>query len=217
MPSPPSHAELVILTGDLVGSSRLDPSEIDAAMAALERASAEVMRQWGEGPARFTRYRGDGWQCIGPPPRLALRAALLFRAHLGALGRSFDTRISVGIGPGTLPADTNLTGAVGVAFELSGRTLDRMPHAPRFAVAWDGPPPHAVLVQAIFALCDEISRHWTPRQAQVLVEAIGPRARPSQEALADRFGVTQQVIARHLAGGGDWALRQALEAIEGGA
>ena len=32
---PEMHPELVVLTGDLVASGRMSPSEIDAAMAAL--------------------------------------------------------------------------------------------------------------------------------------------------------------------------------------
>ncbi len=211
-----SHRDrLVVLTGDLVGSSRLSPSEIDEAIRALDRGATVLSRERGGDVPRFTRFRGDGWQCLGPAPALALRSALFLRAHLGALGRAFDTRISIGIGSGFLAEGaTVLDGAGGPAFELSGRGLDRMAHMPRFAIAWDDPPPGAALIQSIFALADEISRHWTPRQAEVFACLLGPERRPNQETLAATLDITQQVVARHLAGGGDWALRQTLETVE---
>lgn len=211
--------EAVVFTGDLVGSTKLAPEAIAEAMRALETASRLVLDAFGAGQApRFTRFRGDGWQCRGPRPQFCLRAALILRAHLGALGRSFDTRLSIGVGAGILDPDApTLDGATGPAFEISGRGLDKMAHAPRFALGWETPPEGARLIQAIFGLADEISRNWTPAQARVFAAALGPRQRPSQEALARDLDITQQVVARHLAGGGDWALREALQALEDGA
>lgn len=227
--------EVVVFTGDLVSSSKLSPEEIAEAMRALEAAAAEAFRDAGSdrfarpfrgrsgftrafrdaGPARFTRFRGDGWQCLGPEPKFALRAALILRARLSALGRSFDTRISIGIGEGLLDATGGLDGGGGPAFELSGRALDKMPHGQRFAIAWERPPAAAALVRAVFALADEISRNWTPAQARVFAAVLAAAQRPSQEALARDLDITQQAVARHFAGGGDWALREALAALEG--
>lgn len=212
------HLELVVLTGDIVGSSRLAPTELDSAFRALELAAFDITRDWGHGHARFTRFRGDGWQSSGIAPNFSLRAALILRARLRRLGRSFDTRISIGIGQGQLAPDAlDLNAASGPAFELSGRGLDKMAHAPRFAIAWQTPPDAAVFIQSIFALCDEISRHWTPRQAEVFAHMLGPARRPNQESLALLLDIKQQVVARHLVAGGDWALRQALDTLEASA
>jgi hypothetical protein len=172
------------------------------------------MAGWEGGcDARFSRFRGDGWQCLAPSPTQALRAALFLRAGLSALDRAFDTRISVGIGPGTLPATGDLAAAGGAAFEISGRGLDRMARAEQLAVAWKTPPPAAGVIGAVFALCDEVSRLWTPRQAEVLIETLSP-GEESQETLAAQHGVSQQAIAKRLSGGGDWALRRAITAVE---
>ena len=210
--------EIVVFTGDLVGSSKLAPEAIAEAMRALEAASV-LLSALGPGQApRFTRFRGDGWQCRGPRPRFCLRAALMLRAHLAALGRSFDTRISIGVGAGILdPEAPTLDGATGPAFEISGRGLDKMAHAPRFAVGWETQPEGARLIQAIFGLSDEISRNWTPAQARVFAAALGPRQRPSQEALARDLDITQQAVTKHLAGDGEKRLREALQALEDGA
>lgn len=195
----------VVLTGDLVGSSRLAPAELAEALRALEAAAADFARVWAAAgwDAGFSSFRGDGWQCLAPAPRLALRAALALRARLGALGRQFDTRVSIA------------TGAGRAAFELSGRGLDTMEHARRFAVAWTDPPPDADLLRAVFALTDEVSRNWTPGQCRVFARLLLERQRPSQTALARDLDITQQAVAAHLAGGGDWALQEALRAVEG--
>ncbi len=145
-----------------------------------------------------------------------MRAALFFRARLGALGRSFDTRISIGVGSGWLSEAPSLNLASGPAFELSGRGLDSLPHAQHFAIAWEAPPPEAPLVQTIFALADEISRKWTPRQAQVFAASLLAREPRNQVRLGEALGVTQQTVAEHLAGGGDWALQEALKVLEDG-
>ena len=164
---------------------------------------------------RFSSFRGDGWQCLVPAPAFALRGALILRARLAALGRPFDTRISIGIGAGELP-ERGLAAATGPAFELSGRGLDDMRHAQRFLIAWEAPPAEAPLLRAVFALADEISRNWTPAQAKVFARLLAEHPRPSQERLAGALGITQQTVAEHLTGGGDWALKEALSAVEGG-
>ena len=214
------HTGLTVLTGDIVASSRLSAHELNSAFSTLENASLEVMRFWGRGDARFTRFRGDGWQCLGPVPNKLLRSLLYLRARLRTLGRNFDTRISAGIGPGELVGDSDLSGASGEVFELSGRGLDGLSHAARFAVAWDEPPTHddmipADSIEAIFALCDEISRRWTPRQAEVF--SIRLALDQTQAEISEELEITQQSVAKHLAAGGNWALERALAALEGSA
>jgi hypothetical protein len=207
-----SVREIAVLTGDIIRSSRLAPEALDAAIGALA-AGAAAMSSWeGSRDARFSRYRGDGWQCLAPSPAMALRATLFLRAHLRALDGP-DTRISVGIGTASLPASGDLSAAGGPAFETSGRGLDKMARAQQFAIAWAEPPAGAAVIGAVFALSDEISRLWTARQAEVLVETLSP-GEELQEALAAQRGVSQQAIAKRLSAGGDWALQRALAALE---
>lgn len=208
------HSELVVLTGDLVASGRLGPSEINAAMAALSTAATEAMRVWGYGRVRFARFRGDGWQCLAPHPRQTLRVMLLLQARLRQLGPAFSTRISAGIGPGWLPPDQSLGEASGPAFELSGRGLDRLGATARLSVGWDRAPEGADLLRAVVALCDEISRRWTARQAEIIAASLGAETWPGQAPLAERFAVSQQTIGRLLAAGGHRGLMAAIEAVE---
>lgn len=139
---------------------------------------------------------------------------LLLQARLRQLGPGFATRIAAGIGAGRLPPGSGLGEASGPAFELSGRGLDRFGATARLSVDWDAAPEGADWLRAVFALCDEISRRWTVRQAEILTASLGTAERPSQLALADRFGVSQQTIGRLLAAGGHRGLSAALEAVE---
>jgi hypothetical protein len=208
-------SDLAVLTGDIIKSSRLPPGALDAAMKRLA-AAADMMSGWdGSRPARFSRFRGDGWQCLAPSPALALRATLFLRANLRSLDRDTDTRVSVGIGPATVPPAGDLAGAGGPAFELSGRGLDKMARPEQLAISWAAPPPAAPVIAALFSLSDEISRLWTPAQAEVLIETLAP-GEEVQEVLAGRHGVSQQAIAKRLSGGGDWAVQRALAALEAG-
>lgn len=212
-------SNVAVLTGDMVKSSNLSASELDHAMEAL-REGAEALRGWsgvdGAPGGHFSRFRGDGWQCAAPPV-LALRACLCLRARLRRLGRKFETRISVGIGPRSRDGSDAVTGALdGAAFTLSGHGLDDMTRSRLLVIAWHEPPAGAALIDAVFALTDEISREWTPRQAEFLLESLSP-GEEAQEVLAERSGISQQAVAKHLRAGGDRALRLALDAVEGAA
>lgn len=134
--------EIVVFTGDLVGSSKLTSDDLTRAMAALEDAYQDASGIWRGGgwPAVFSAFRGDSWQCLGPAPAFALRGALLLRARLSTLGRPFDTRISIGIGSGWLSRPDTVDVASGPAFELSGHGLDGLGQNRRLAIAWETPP-----------------------------------------------------------------------------
>ena len=109
--------------------------------------------------AAFSSFRGDGWQCLGPDPAFALRAALFLRARLGALGRSFDTRISVGIGSGRLPGAPDSQPRLRSGVRALGARARRACRTPAASPSPGRPPPgDAPLIRAVFALADEISR-----------------------------------------------------------
>jgi alkanesulfonate monooxygenase SsuD/methylene tetrahydromethanopterin reductase-like flavin-dependent oxidoreductase (luciferase family) len=203
---------IAVLTGDIVRSALLAPAELDRAMAALADGAATAAG-WGDGAARFTRFRGDGWQCLAPSPPLAFRVALLLRARLRTEGRAFDTRIAVGIGAAEMPAAGDLAAASGPAFRLAGHGLDTMHRSARLAVGWQDPPADADKVAAIVALLDTLSRRWTPAQARVLVATLPPAA-PTQAEVAAGLGISQQMVAKHLRAAGDPAVETALAALE---
>jgi hypothetical protein len=204
---------LAVLTGDLVASSRLPPPLRDGAFEALGAAAGRIAAWQGSGgDGRFSRFRGDGWQMILARPALALRACLFLRASLRTLDRRLDSRISIGVGPASLPQNGALAAASGPAFEASGRGLDHMARVERFVFAAPDAP-ETGLRRAVVALADEISRRWTARQARVFAAALQPEA-PVQAAIADALDISQQAVAKHLQAGGDWAIRRGIMAFE---
>ena len=122
---------------------RLPPEALDAAMRALARPPrGDVGAGSGGRDARFTRFRGDGWQCLAPAPALALRAALFLRAHLRALDR--DARHPrLGRHRPRQPARGRRSrGGDGPGLrDLRPRPRQDGRAPSSFAVAWAAPPP----------------------------------------------------------------------------
>ena len=196
-----------VLTGDLIASSAA-PDRAEAAMRSLAQTAGEIARWTGQ-DARFTRFRGDGWQMLLPRPGLALRAGLLITARLAARP-TLATRIAIGIGPVTHPGTTDLADARGAAFEASGHALDTLPRSARWAIAGDIAPWQTALV----ALADWHSARWTQEQAEAVALSLPPDA-PAQTALAARLHITRQAFAARLSGAGLAAWHPALTAFEG--
>lgn len=203
-----SLPHLTVLTGDIVKSSRLEAARLNEVISALQTA-ADQARSWdGAGAAaHFTRFRGDGWQCLAGPH--TLRTALFLRASVRVLGRGFDTRISLGIGPGTVEG-RDLSDSSGPAFELSGHGLDTMPRGARWAISG---PSVTRQIEAVFTLCEELSRGWTPPQAAVLREVLPPGS-GTQAEIGLHLGISQQMVAKHLAASGFRALDLAITVME---
>jgi hypothetical protein len=203
-------ATAAILTGDLIGSTRVAADALERAMAALTGA-AEAMSTWGPGAAtRFTRYRGDGWQVYVADSGLALRCALALTASLRAADAGLATRAAIGIGPVDTLGSSSLADARGAAFEASGHALDAMSRGRRLAIEGEGVTPlHRVIVD----LVDERSGRWTANQAEATALHLGPD-QPTLADLATRLGISAQAVNYRLAGAGAPTLRRVLAVWE---
>jgi hypothetical protein len=213
-----SDSIVAVLTGDIVGSSKLGANKLDNLVESLGTA-AERLADWpgNAGSHGFARSRGDTWQLVLTAPELALRACLFLRAAIKSVDRHFDTRIGVGIG-GVDYFDPNDVGASdGEAFRLSGMRLDdRTGHA-RFRIGVEGMDQSEELFSALFALCDRISQEWTAAQAEVSYFLFEPQnADLSQEQIGDLLSpaVTQQQVGKAFLQAGGPALQKAVHAFE---
>jgi len=201
---PELHA---VLTGDLVGSRDFDPKTIDRAMRTLESAATDFGREWGFAPS-FTRFRGDGWQVFVPDPIFVLDLSLYLCACLMADRALPATRLSVGIGPVDSPPTSNLAGASGRAFFVSGDHLETMPKNRRMVIAGTG----IGLWQAtVFQLVEWVSGTWTATQAEAVALAL--LTHETHAKLADRLSITRQAFEARLSGAGFSALSEALHAF----
>lgn len=215
-PAPPA---ILVLTGDVVGSSKLGPDRLDRLFALLEQAHGAIAAWPGPaGPAGFDRYRGDGWQMLLPCPRWALRACLMVRAWLRAADRDFETRAMAGIGPAGTAQPGDLSASGGEAFRLSGQRLDRAKRPPYFDIRIAGAQPdREALLSALFGLADALSQDWTEKQAAIFRLALAPGA-PDQHRIATSLtpSVSQQTVSGHYQAGGGPALDRAVQAFEAG-
>ncbi|MEP3298836.1 MAG: hypothetical protein ABJO27_20575 [Pseudoruegeria sp.] len=202
---------IAVLTGDLIGSTRKPPATVDAAMSVLAKAS-DTLSEWQEASVHFTRARGDGWQLALTSPVLGLRSCLFLRASLRAANLDLNTRISVGVGLGSLSTSGDLNGASGDAFVLSGHGLDRLTKKQSFS--FNNSEENSPL-QAIFILADALSDGWTVAQAASMAGALSPHA-PTQSELAKTLGHSRQAIQKSLSSAQFEALRQAIDVYEAG-
>lgn len=202
--------EAAVLTGDLIGSTEVEPAAADRAMLALAEA-AQTIARWSGQDTLFTRFRGDGWQIYLAEPALVLRTTLLLFASLRGKGGGLATRLSVAVGPVDRLGDTGLAEAVGAAFTLSGRNLDKMTSTFVYAEA-DG---DYRWTAAVMDLAAWQAQQWTREQAEAAALALDlPRA--TDQTLAASLGISRQAFQSRLKGTGLVAMTRALMAFEHG-
>ncbi|MCI2398721.1 MarR family transcriptional regulator [Aliiroseovarius subalbicans] len=205
------QTHIAVLTGDIIGSTKMEPGDLTRAFDALS-AAAEVQADWHGEDLHFTRQRGDGWQVRLARPELALRSALAFRAALRCEGKEFSTFIAVAEGAGNpIAPNTDLNKATGATFINSGRTLDRLKESP---VPVQMGHQSADATTAAFILADYISQTWTPAQAAAILPMLSPGKLRSHTDVALALGKSRQAVTKALDGAGFDAIWLALKNIE---
>lgn len=199
-----------VLTGDLVGSSRLSPASLQGARQTFEAASAEIAG-WAPKLVASTPdfFRGDSWQLLLTQPGFSLRAAFYIRASLKAGDPDWDTRIAIGLGEVAKIDKGRTSLSSGEAFLLSGHALDAMGAATNIIVSGQSSAGLDVLAR----ICSSMADDWSQKQAQAVCLALAPDA-PTQAEMAERLGVTQQAVSKALASAKISAFLQAAQYCE---
>lgn len=199
----------VVLTGDIVGSTRLHPDQLNAAFGMLRLSLEKLQNLSGQSThVGIDRFRGDSWQCIIQAPELALRACLIARSALLGLHPSCDTRIAAAIGAVSDLSDQGIGASDGWAFRASGRHLEELNNANRMGMVFESiSPEFTMFSESICSALNLIIQGWTPKRAAVM-SAFLQLDYSNQSSLADHFGVSQQTINQHLkvAGGANLQL-----------
>lgn len=165
--APHTHIYAVI-TGDIVGSTKLSPGE----MADVRGTVMHTVREFANGNSEAISkgvefFQGDSWQVLLKDPRAALRLTLLIQAKLLA-EYGVETRAAIGIGT-VARIERNAAISTGEAFTLSGRALETM--TGYFGLTGDLPTrasDFALWFTACLRLCSPLERSWTRRQAEVM-------------------------------------------------
>jgi len=137
-----------VITGDVVGSSKLEPAVRHALLDLLAASFATVDECFGPMESRFAIYRGDSFQGVLSNPRTAMHAALLLRASIraGLPGTRFpkDPDVYLAVGIGTISSLPEGQGAMGdgEAFRRSGPALDDLTTKGTRAAAYAGAESH---------------------------------------------------------------------------
>lgn len=112
---------IAVITGDLVGSSKLSSDVFGPVMSDLARLLKKFRARYG---IEFDIYRGDSFQLVTPPSMAATLATMIDLA-LRSGDFAVEVRQCIGIGTGETGKQGVKT-ATGEAYILSGQGLDTM-------------------------------------------------------------------------------------------
>lgn len=204
-----------VLTGDVVGSSKLTARDRKKLISALKNASRSVRKAFADAvPRDIDIFRGDSWQLIVTDPPKAIRIGLFMRAAFKSEwgnGKN-DTRIAIGIGKVDFIPAGSISEGDGEAFRRSGTALERMKKNTRMQLSLPDQSAEET-ANVILYLVDTIAMRWTNRQARAVTGALEGL---TQDEIAKRWkqSTSQQNVAKHLSGSGWRGIENALLYIE---
>ncbi|MBA4375286.1 MAG: hypothetical protein C0401_03820 [Anaerolinea sp.] len=167
---------LAVLTGDIVGSTKLEADRRLFLYKTFPVLSALLKEKYPEEISyRISNFRGDGWQIIVNHPKKAFEISLFIRTFIRFTFRTekLDTRIAIGIGPIQFIPDDNVSAGDGPAYTISGRLLESFTSncmgigftAARSELS-------AKSVESMVTLLDHIITSWGPGQCQAVFLAL---------------------------------------------
>jgi len=157
-----------VITGDIVGSTKLSPGEMADVRGTISHTVREFAKRNSETVSKGVEFfQGDSWQLLLKDPCVALRLTLLIQAKLLA-EYGVETRAAIGIGTVDGMEKTAAT-STGEAFTLSGRALQKITGYFRLTGALpDRAGELARWFPAILHVCSGLTNSWTNRQAEVV-------------------------------------------------
>lgn len=203
-----------VITGDIIGSSRLSLKERHHLHDVMKRGATELKKQFGTVmPLGVDFYSGDAWQMVLAEPKSTLRAGLLYRAHLRASMDNADTRLVIGVGTIDFVPRGRVSEGEGEAFRASGRLLSEGTSSSRMRFSAPSHPEWDFLDLAVCLLDALIVRHWTSKRALAITGALRGW---TQGKIAGLWTppIRQQSVVDHLRGAAWEATEQTLEAFE---
>jgi hypothetical protein len=198
-----------VVTGDMVGSSKLKPLEREA-LFQLMREGAQELRGWlGKKvmPLEVDIYGGDTWQILLTDPGKVLPAGLFFRTFLRSRSPQRDTRFVAAVGPIDFVPRNKVSEGDGEAFRLSGQTLGELKNRRMAFVSHDRPSTGRWDVA--FELVDALAMRWPEKRSAAVAGALRGW---TQEAIGQLWepSIEQPTVNRHLRAAGWPAVERAI-------
>ena len=189
-----------VVTGDVVSSTRLTTVRRRALHEAMI-ASSKTLHAAFKGcvPTGVDIFRGDGWQMMLTCPRLALRAALFYRASLRSRMRShrFDIRMALAVGRISFIPGNRISQGDGEAFRLSGKAVETMSKGVGMVVRFPDRPEEKTL-NVVVQLVDSLAARWSDKQALALTGALRGWKQDKIARACWKPPISQQAVAQHL-------------------
>lgn len=198
---------LAAITGDIVGSTRLNGADAEALIEYLKKELATLF-----GHEDTAVFRGDSFQALEKNVAAALPKAIMLRSGLktwfDAHGlRSGDVRMAIGFGDGGTIA-RQISESNGEAFRLSGRALDAM-NDELLALACADAGKNTTL-QILASLLDALMQKWTAPQARVAALLMNGK---TQTDIAAMLQISQPAVHKRAQGTSWVQIKNAIQYI----
>lgn len=182
-----------VLTGDIVGSTRLTHNERESLMQRL-KVLLDKLNSFKNKKLPFRIFRGDSFQGVCFNPDTVLFDALLLRSGLIAAspGNSeylWDARLGIGIGTIEFHSEDVLE-MDGEAFRNSGLILDRFKTEERTGILtpWNEVNEEMAIHSLVI---DTLSLRWSAAQAEVVAGYLEGK---TQSEMASDIGISQAAV-----------------------
>lgn len=194
--------EKAVITGDIVGSTRLPANRRRDLYDIFSILSKELRRQFPQDISYdLSNFRGDGWQLIVNRPQKSLEISLFVRTYFQFKfwDVKLDTRLAIGIGKIDFIPEENISAGDGRAYTLSGHLLESLSNV-RMGVAFDANNREIIQegITTTISLLDHIVTTWNTGQSQAVFWALH---RYRQSEIAGNWqpqAITQATVSHHL-------------------
>jgi hypothetical protein len=204
-----------VVTGDLIGSSKLNPNERKKLHFKLKRIYKQLISDFPVAlPLPIDIFRGDSWQFIIANPVFALRISLCFRLLIKSeiYLPNIDTRMSLAIGKISFLSKNRISESDGEAFRISGQKLENMKSTARLII-YIPSEKLSEPFQVITELTDFIISRYTGKQS---LAVYGMLAGMGQEEITKLWKprISQQMVSKHLKSAGSNTIEKAVDFFE---
>jgi hypothetical protein len=208
-----------VLTGDIVGSSRLSVDERRELHARFRESAGRLDKNFSQQIMHKPEIvRGDSWQFAVADPVKSLKIALFFRAliRISLPDVDIDSRVAIGFGTIDFVPGERISSGDGEAYRLSGEGLENLQKPFRMGLFF--PDKHRChltdALDVIVILIDREVEKWTKAQAESTAGAlIGLTQQQIASNWVDR-DITQQAVGQHLERAGWSAIEAGLSFFE---
>jgi len=185
---------IVVITGDIIGSRKVENESYDNLLYTLETTLQLVASKFGK--VKYDIYRGDSFQVIIPEIQSAIKIALLIRLALKSEDKSFDARLSIGIGEYDLNR-SYVKRSTGEAYILSGTGIDKLKN--QNFVIYTNNPKFQARISLLTKFVDSTLTELTQKQSEVMYKYFtSASTEKAHDLIAESMGTTRENITQIL-------------------